>query len=70
MAWDIHQFQQVSRGYWNELPNQRKFMDEIATKLNINSPEDWSKVTTTTIDAHGGSRVLSKYDDSLVKGIF
>jgi len=33
--WDIHKFKQVSRGFWDDASNQKKFMDDLAKQLNI-----------------------------------
>jgi hypothetical protein len=54
-------------GYWSDLENQRKFFDNLETKLNIKQPEDWYKIPTQTIVKEGGGFVFHRYG-SVVKG--
>ncbi len=46
--------------HWNE-ETGRKFLDDLATKLNIRSPRDWYRVSVSTLRQHGGSRLYDKY---------
>lgn len=43
------------------MENRKKFLDEIAVRLNIQSPSDWGKVTQQHIYDLGGSSLLSNY---------
>ncbi len=45
---------------WDEVTG-RKFLDDLATKVNILSPHDWHRVTLSDIRMHGGSELLTKY---------
>jgi hypothetical protein len=56
------------RGYWKDLHNQKKFLDSLMLKWNINKPEDWFNITTAMVLKEGGSFIRSYYDGSLVKG--
>ncbi len=42
-------------------------MDNLATKLNINSHEGWYNVTSTVVKHNGGAVLLDKYKGSLTK---
>ncbi len=60
-------FSQVPRGHWDDISNQRAFMDELAKKLNIHDKEDWYKVSVKMVKQCGGAGVLSKYKDSVIE---
>ncbi len=62
--WDYSKFKHVPNGHWTNISNQRHFLDELASKLDI-KVESWSKQTTTTIIENGGSGLLAKYNGSL-----
>jgi hypothetical protein len=50
--------------------NQRSFFDNLATKLNIQKPEDWGKVTGSVVmKERGGYFISNYYSGSLYKGI-
>lgn len=49
---------------FNSLKNissQKVFMDNIARKMNIHSPEGWYQITKSTIFEFGGKDLLDKY---------
>ena len=48
-------------GYWSDLENQRKFFDNLETKLNIKQPEDWYKIQGTEVYKLGGASLLKTY---------
>jgi hypothetical protein len=43
--WKVWKFQRVSRGYWNDASNRRKFLLELATKIRLNKNE-WNSIST------------------------
>jgi hypothetical protein len=55
-------------GHWKNIDNQRKFFDDLATKLDIRTPEDWSRVSKETFLQHGGSFVYTHYKGSFQRG--
>jgi hypothetical protein len=60
-------------GYWENVENQRKCMEEkIATALQVTSPDDWYKVTLRNIKLNGGSSIIEKYTSKydLLKTIY
>lgn len=69
---------QFPKSYWDKEENCRIFMDEIAMKNNIQSENDWKKVSTTMFKRNGGSvstkllyslinkELLRKHNDSLL----
>jgi hypothetical protein len=68
--WLGWKFQQVPRGYWNDIGNQRKFFEEIAKELNVQNAEDWLKISATQVKDLGGSGLLSNhYNNSVVKAL-
>jgi hypothetical protein len=56
------------RGYWKDPKNQRMFMQKLATKLNIKTPEDWYKVDYKTFLKEGGHFLKGQYKYSLIQG--
>ncbi len=66
--WDLSKFTHVPRKYWDDLSNQRSFIDQLAKKLNVTSLEDWYKVNYSTLQQHGASGLLAlKYGYSFRK---
>lgn len=65
----LHEFQhlvlsaqrQLPSRFWNSMENQKRFMDEIASKLCIKYPSDWGKVTGRRIHELGGNTLLRGY---------
>jgi hypothetical protein len=56
-------------GYWDSIEHQKAFFDQLATKLNIQKPEEWVKVTTNTIIKEGGFHFLKRfYNGSKIQG--
>ncbi len=60
-------FGRVSKEYWNDVSNQRSFLDELAKKLNITRLEGWYKITPNVLRLHGGESIMDKHDQSLYK---
>jgi hypothetical protein len=56
-------------GYWNNVRNQRQFFDQLAQKLNIQSPEGWYSLTSTKVQKMGGWFIGSHHKGSLISGI-
>ena len=50
-----------SPGYWENKENILQFLSKIKQMYNINTIEDWNSITTTQIQANGGSSLLLKY---------
>jgi hypothetical protein len=44
----------TSPEYWKDPINQRFFLDQLASDLNITSPKQWYSVTKEDIRQHGG----------------
>jgi len=54
-------FSSVPRGFWNDPENQRAYLDWIAVKLKINSPNEWYRFTNKDIQKEGGGWLLQKH---------
>jgi hypothetical protein len=65
-VWQQHR----GHGYWQSIQNQRSFFDALAVKLDIKSPEEWMKVSVTSVIESGGYFLNTYYDGSLVKGSY
>ena len=59
--WNIFNRKRLPNDFWNSLENQRKFMNFVKQKLNIQKMEDWYSVKTLDIKELGGSRLLHIY---------
>jgi hypothetical protein len=55
-------------GYWQDVKNQRDFLDKLATRFKITKPDEWLSVTTKEVLSEGGSFVNNYYDGSLRRG--
>jgi hypothetical protein len=73
--WLPWKFDNCPRNYWDDVKNQKKFMDWAAEQLNIQEMGDWYKVTKRVtkymytkhltfkqLDDIGGNRLLVKYN--------
>ena len=47
--WHAWKFDIVPRNFWNDLSNQRKFMDWISKELKIDKLSDWYNVSYKVI---------------------
>ena len=66
MGWEDYKFGKVPKNYWDNISNQRKFMDDFAAQLNIENQEEWYDVTTAVLQNHGGATLLNKYNNLLL----
>ncbi len=58
----------MQKGYWDNINNQRAFLDKLAKKLNITDQRGWYNIKLSQImEYNGGGLVIGKYDGSLVK---
>ena len=55
------------RRYWQDIKNQREYMDWVAQQLGVTNPEDWYKVSSQQVIKQGGG-VINAYNNSLYKG--
>ena len=70
ISWQIWKFDQVPRGYWNDMKNQRDFFDWLAKQLELRKPEEWYSVKLIDIERRGGGWLLNHlYGGSLVKAL-
>jgi hypothetical protein len=60
-------FKQVPTGFWESTSNQRSFMNQLATKLNITSLDGWYNITGKYITNNGGGGLLKRYEGSISK---
>ncbi len=51
---------------FDDIVQQRTFLEQIGKKLSIKKPEDWYSITNIAVLKEGGSDLLSKYNDSLI----
>ncbi len=55
------------QGYWDDINNQRAFLDHLSHTLHIHDTKGWSKLTVHTFKQNGGASLLAKYNGSLCK---
>jgi hypothetical protein len=55
-------------GYWKDTNNQKAFFDHLATKWNIQKPQDWHKVSHLMVMNEGGRFISTYYNNSLLQG--
>jgi hypothetical protein len=56
-------------GYWKNKENQKEFFDQLATTWNIQTVDDWNKVTHKMVQKAGGSFITTHYNGSLQRGM-
>lgn len=49
------------KGYWNDKNNIKEFIKNIKLQLNLNSPEQWNRISSKDIISFGGSSILKIY---------
>ena len=47
--WLPWKFNSVPNGYWDDLNNQKKFLDYLTKELNIKKDEDWYQISSEVI---------------------
>ncbi len=52
------QFQNVSKGYWQNVDNQREYMGWLGAQLKVEKMEDWYKIRARDVIPHGGASLL------------
>jgi hypothetical protein len=62
-AWDFH----APQGFWSKPINQKTFLQEFQTTMNLKSMEDWQSVRAKDIVKHGGSGLMKRYNGSIRK---
>lgn len=48
-------------GFWDDINNHRKFLDQLGNSLSYSKFEDWYSITKNVIKMNGGSQLLRKY---------
>jgi hypothetical protein len=56
----------MAKGYWEDIQNQRDFMNRLGLDLNIKEMNDWYDVTVVDVIDRGGSGILNKHGNSLI----
>jgi hypothetical protein len=62
--WLPWKFDQMIRGYWNQMENQTEFMNWLGKELGFKTLDDWYKVSHKDIQEKGGEGLLNKYGRS------
>ncbi len=62
--WDVTKFAQLPSKFWDDITNQRCYLDSLAKTLNV-SDKGGSWLTHTSLLQHGGYGLLHKYNYSL-----
>ena len=65
--WEGDDLKVNTKEYFNSLPNQRKFMDNITQKINLKSINDWKYQTKNKIISNGGYSLISYYKNDMKK---
>ena len=48
-------------GYWENKENVLQFLLNLKEKYNLNTPDDWSSISTIQVKSSGGNSLLHKY---------
>ena len=63
--WDDEKFNIRPKGFWDNIENCKKFMDNLYIKLNYSSMEDWYNVIEKDISDNKGINILNKYKNTI-----
>eukprot|EP01114_Cavostelium_apophysatum_P016152 TRINITY_DN4542_c0_g1_i6.p1 TRINITY_DN4542_c0_g1~~TRINITY_DN4542_c0_g1_i6.p1 ORF type:complete len:1067 (+),score=194.96 TRINITY_DN4542_c0_g1_i6:160-3360(+) len=55
------------KGHWDNIQNQRIFMENLFKTLKLKNVSDWSSVNVQTVEKNGGASLLKRYNNSLVR---
>jgi hypothetical protein len=67
--WQIWRFEKVPNRFWDNLANQRDYMNWIANHLDIKCMDDWYKVSSVDV-INMGERVVGKlYNNSIITAL-
>eukprot|EP01027_Heterolobosea_sp_BB2_P016812 GEZU01023884.1.p1 GENE.GEZU01023884.1~~GEZU01023884.1.p1 ORF type:complete len:176 (+),score=33.57 GEZU01023884.1:114-641(+) len=58
--------QTVRRGHWDDVANQRAFLESIREDLGVVHLDDWCSVTVEDVMTRGGRGLLKRHRNSLV----
>jgi hypothetical protein len=64
-SWKIWKFKSVPKGYWNDVKNQREFLNWLSEIIRIKKIEEWYSIRTIDIRENGGYGLLQYYGHSL-----
>ncbi len=56
--------QKYPKGHWDKLSNQKIFLNDLASRLNIKDKSGWYKMTVKSFQQHGAAGLLEKYGNS------
>lgn len=65
--WQLWKFSRCPKSFWEDVKNQRNFMDWIAQQKNFTSMDDWYKLTYNDLKSMGGGTLLIKYNSSVIQ---
>lgn len=60
----------IIKNSWKDINNHRKFLDDVAVKLNINKVDDWYRVKRSDLLKYkGGASLLTSYNGSIRRAL-
>eukprot|EP00026_Physarum_polycephalum_P002945 Phypoly_transcript_02954.p1 GENE.Phypoly_transcript_02954~~Phypoly_transcript_02954.p1 ORF type:complete len:796 (+),score=103.49 Phypoly_transcript_02954:213-2600(+) len=62
--WHKWKFVQVPKGFWDNLENQKEFVEYAKQSLNITNFDDWYKIKESDLAKLGGKQLLQKHSAS------
>jgi hypothetical protein len=61
---------EISKSFWTDRPNRRKYFDQLGNQLGINQLEDWYNARRSDLKQLGGAQLLQEhYRDSLFNAL-
>ena len=59
--WNFSNVKEKRVNYWNQIENQKQFMDNLFIKLNLKTLEDWKIITKNQIYKLGGQSIVKHF---------
>ena len=69
-SWNFSLYKIDSNKYFSSIDHQREFMDQLYSKLNLSSFDDWIDVTRNKIIENGGKSLVIHYYKNDLKQLF
>lgn len=64
-SWKIFDFAQISKNFWKDKENHKKFLDHIYELKNFQSLDDWNEISTREFCKWGGYSILRNYSNMI-----
>ncbi len=65
--WQIWKFEQIPKEYWEQLNNQKLFMDWLGEELGHRTKSDWFNLQINEFSIRNAGSLIASYHNSPIK---